>query len=262
MYKKIILNIRLIHIVWMIIYGFKYYARKIKLIFIKSFTSKEVQSFTYNLTPLNKLYLLNSVSIITGLSYVEVKKYLVELESNTEIKDSLKIISPNSHSIFSGRIINYLLIRAKKPKVAIENGIGKGINTLLMCEAIKKNLSEGFSGRYIGIDLDIDASSKLREFFTSDNFEFICSDALNYLTSTAQEVDFYFSDGCRTYAYEVMEFDCLKPKLSKNPLVITNKGRFSAALHELAVVWNKKYLYFAEEVEDHWYPGAHFGILF
>ncbi|QWD70728.1 hypothetical protein [Polynucleobacter sp. UB-Siik-W21] len=75
-------------------------------------------------------------------------------------------------------------------------------------------------------------------------------------------MDFYFSDGCRSYAYEVMEFDCLKPKLSKTPLVVTNKGRFSAALQELAVGWDKKYLYFAEEVEDHWYPGVHFGIMF
>ncbi|QWD70727.1 hypothetical protein [Polynucleobacter sp. UB-Siik-W21] len=158
MYKKIIINKRLFYIAWMVIYGFKYYAKKIKLIFIKSLTSKEVHSFTYSLTPLNKLYLLNSVSIITGLSYVEVKKYFVELESNAEIKDYLKIISPNSHSAFSVRIINYLLIRAKKPKISIENGIGEGINTLIMCEAIKKNLSEGFSGRYIGIDLNIDAS--------------------------------------------------------------------------------------------------------
>lgn len=77
-----------------------------------------------------------------------------------------------------------------------------------------------------------------------------------------QPIDFYFSDGGRSEAYEKEEFELLEKKISAHGIIVSNKLQFSNSLSNLAKKMSKKHIYFKEEPLDHWYPGSQIGIMY
>lgn len=268
--KKIAKRIPLIAIPFRLYHALKYYIPKLILIFKWSIKSKELSTFTYPLTDNNIEYLLQNVSIITDLSYEQIEFYYKEISNNIElrnyaikkIKNSNYIHTKDARFDFASRIAYYCIIRAMKPKIVVENGVELGYTGLVLCAALQKNKNEGFSGKYYGFDIDPNAGLLINDITYTDIGHIIEGESLNILSNFKDPIDFYFSDGDRSYTYEREELILIQKKLSNNGIVASNKLSFSNSLSQLAIKMNKKHIYFKEEPLDHWYPGSQIGIMF
>jgi hypothetical protein len=235
-----------------------------------SLSSRETSTYTYLLSPNNTKYLIHSVSLVTKKSFLEIEGYFNEILSNKELKSYI-IDKIKSSSVrykkdlrfdLASRIGWYAIIRANKSKVVVENGIELGYTAIVLCEAILKNKSEGFDGSYYGLDINSEAGY----FIKHDKYETIANlivgDALDSLAHFKESVDFYFSDGYRTCDYERKEFEALLKKTSSHAVIITNKLKFSDALSDASLLYNKQFITFQEDPLNHWYPGSSIGISF
>ena len=233
--------------------------------------SRETSTLTYRLTPENENYLIFLVATVTGKDIATISGYFDEIKMNTEIRDFVinKIAgSPyrNKKDLrcdFGSRIAWYAIIRANKSKVVVENGIEMGLTALALCSAIARNREEGFEGEYYGLDINPDAGYLLTGSSFTSFAKLIINDSINSLTQFENKpIDFYFSDGLRTYDYEKKEFSVLIEKIGTQAVIVTNKANFSSALAEMAKMKNRQFAYFQEQPLNHWYQGSGLGILF
>jgi predicted O-methyltransferase YrrM len=268
--KEKLKRIQLVTIPYRVFYAFKFYIHSMLMIFKCSIKSKELSTFTYNLTANNIEYLLHEISIITNMSYNNIENYYNEIRNNDRlitfvinaIKDSNYKSIKDARCEFGSRIAYYCIIRALKPEVVVENGVELGYTGIVLCTALLKNKSEGNSGKYYGFDKDPNAGFLISQKPYDDIACLIYGESLTTLASFNQPIDFYFSDGGRSYYYEKEEFRLLKEKLCKDGIVVSNKLNFSNALSQLAKEMHKKLIYFREEPLDHWYPGSHIGFMY
>lgn len=253
-----------------ILTGIRVNLPRLKLFIHWMLRSREISTYTYRLNPLSRDYLIQTVALVTSESCPQIEQYFLEIENNHELHQkivNLLMASEDRYKKdlrcdFGSRIAWYAIIRALKLKIVVENGVEQGLTAVVLNEAILKNVSEGFEGRYIGIDINSAAGYLVRDAFSSGFSKLVVDDALNAINQLDCEIDFYFSDGCRTAEYESREFDALRQKLSANSIVVSNKLRFSGELSKLARISGKRLVTFQEMPLDHWYDGSMIGILF
>jgi hypothetical protein len=234
-----------------------------------TFVSRETSTLTYPLRITNRKYLIHTASLVAGVSYAEIEKYFLEIESNQELTSSvIKGIELSGirhkkdlRCDFGSRIAWYAIIRAMKSRVVVENGVEMGLTGVALCEALLRNQSEGYPGAYIGLDINPDAGCLVRSERYLGVATLQIRDALESIDQLSHPVDFYFSDGLRTAEYEKEEFERLSGKLADNAVVISNKLKFSDVLADCSLQWKKRFVTFQEEPLNHWYPGSLFGIV-
>jgi hypothetical protein len=235
-----------------------------------AFTSKETSCYTYDLTNNNEIYLAYFISQILNKPMAEVVFYFDELKTNIEFRNEIvRLINnskykykKNSTLHYGIRLCFYAVVRINKPKILVENGIDIGFTSCVLCEAIRRNMEEGYEGKYIGIDINTQAGYLVKKNNIFDFFSTILyGDGINILESLNSEIDFYFSDGFRTRDYEIKELDVLSEKFNKNSIFITNKANFSDAFYKFSVTKNLKFSIFQEQPNNHWYNGALFGFI-
>lgn len=242
-----------------------------KKVFRYALVSKETATFTYNLSPENETYLMNLTAQVTKKDISTIERYFKELKEDLELKETiLHQISRSSFKKkkdkrcdYGNKLALYAIVRTLKPKTIVENGVEAGFTSIVVCEAVRKNKAEGFNGKFIGLDINENAGFLVKSESKYNSFsEFKCGDAIESLKSLDSKVDFYFSDGFRSYQYEQNEFSALRDKLNENAVVITNKATFSKALFELSQQLDKNYSFFKEQPAGHWYEGAGIGIMY
>ncbi len=59
-----------------------------------------------------------------------------------------------------------------------------------------------------------------------------------------------------------MEYKTIEKKLSEDSLIISDNADSTKALYDFAMKTNRKFLFFQEKPEDHWYPGGGIGVAF
>lgn len=269
-FKKYLKRFPLVTVPYKIYYALKYYVPKMILIFKWSIKSKELGTFTYKLTDNNIAYLLHNLCIITNLSYNQIENYYKELYNDDNLVKYVidKITNSKYKSIkdarcdFGSRIAYYCIVRAMKPKIVVENGVEIGYTGIVLCTALLKNKAEGFSGTYYGFDKDSDAGLLISDNPYNEISQIILGESLETLSKFTEPIDFYFSDGGRSSAYENEEFKLLQQKINEFGIVVSNKLQFSNATTQFAKQLQKKHIYFREDPLNHWYPGAHIGIVF
>lgn len=242
-----------------------------KKVFRYAIISKETATFTYNLTPENETYLMNLTAQVTKQEISIVEQYFKELNADAKFKQTiLDQIAKSSFKKkkdkrcdFGNKLALYAIVRILKPQTVVENGVEAGFTSVVICEAIRKNRAEGFGGKFIGLDINENAGYLVKSQSEYNSlFEFKYGDAIESLATFDTKIDFYFSDGFRSYQYEQREFSALQDKLNENSVVITNKATFSKALFELSRELHKTYSFFKEAPLNHWYEGAGLGIMY
>jgi predicted O-methyltransferase YrrM len=242
-----------------------------KKVFRHAVISKETATFTYNLTPENETYLMNLTAQVTKKNISIVEKYFQELKEDAKLKETiLEQIAQSSFKKkkdkrcdYGNKLALYAIVRILKPQVVVENGVEVGFTSVVLCEALRKNKNEGFNGKFIGLDINKNAGYLVKSESKYNSLSVLkCGDAIQSLKSLDTKIDFYFSDGFRSYQYEQSEFSALKDKLNENAVVITNKAKFSKALFEFSRDLSKNYSFFKEEPLDHWYEGAGLGFMY
>ena len=237
--------------------------------FTWAFTSREHYNFTYHLQPLNLRYLASFIATVTNQDYVTIEKYIREVENDDQLKRHIQQMTAESverhvadrEVRFGRRLGWYALIRATKPRIAVETGIDKGLGSCLIAAALMRNAQEGSPGKMYGLDLNPNAGYLLREPYS--NFgTIIFGDSHQTILTLPEGVDFFIHDSDHAPEHETIEFNLIKPKLSPNAFVLSDNSETTDVLLNFANANNMNFLYFSESPAKHWVQPSGIGIAF
>lgn len=249
--------------------GLKYYISQSNNLFRWLFASKEKTNFTYDLDNLNEEYLISFVSLVTGVNVEQIKKYVIELESDTKLADHIKTLThanPRAYMAdevakYGRRLGWYAIIRAKKPKLVVETGIDKGLGSCVIAAALMKNAEEGSEGHMYGTDINPRAGYLLQEPY-SNYGKILYGDSIQSLEKLSEKIDIFINDSDHSSDYEMREYETIENKLSEGALILGDNAHCSDKLCRFANRTGRVFMFFQEKPRDHWYPGAGIGAAF
>lgn len=231
--------------------------------------SKESTNFNYNLKPSNEEYLAILVSYASRKPLEEIKGYMSEIKTDEAFRQYIREkIRASEFSFradeelrFHRRLGWYAFVRALKPRLVIETGVDKGLGSCTLCAAILRNRAEGHAGRYLGTDIDPNAGYLLGPPY-SEAGEILYGDSIESLKKIDGPVDIFLNDSDHSAEYEAKEYEIIAPKLSPHAVILGDNSHATDKLMQFALRTGRKYLFFDEEPEGHWYPGGGLGIAF
>ena len=205
--------------------------RQLGMILRWAFTSKEHYNHTYHLTPLSRAYLVSYTAVICGHAEDEIEKYFRELESDEELRRSLidrAQASPDRHNSdleprYGRRLGWYALVRATKPRVVVETGVDRGLGTVVIAAALRRNAGEGFPGMLHATDI-VAACGHLMSDTYRQFAKILIGDSVESLKKFAQPVDIFIHDSDHRPEYEWAEFLAIEPRLHVGSITIDRKS--------------------------------------
>lgn len=247
----------------------RYFNKKYVQIVKWGFSSREDTNFTYDLTPDNISYLAHTISAVTKLPYTETMKYLLEVQSDTTLKETILTALENSKERryadkevrFGRRIGWYAFVRAIKPKIVIETGVDKGLGSALLCAALVKNKEEGHEGKYYGTDINPKAGYLLAGKYTAVG-EILYGDSITSLSEFKENIDLFINDSDHSSEYEYQEYLTIKPLIGDKTIILGDNSHTTSKLARFSQETGRSFIYFQEAPFNHWYPGAGIGISF
>ena len=236
---------------------------------IKDWSAKytEETNLYYDITPLNKAYLAEFISLVMGCSADKVNKLFNEIEFDDEIRSyfSKKLLNlrwSKDINIHYGRRLGwYAFVRLIKPKIIIETGVDLGVGACLLCAALLRNATEGAPGRYYGTDIRPEAGSLFGEKYATTG-EIIIGDSIQSLKKLNVSIDLFINDSDHTPDYEYSEYLTIQNKLSKNAIILGDNSESCNSLLKFSHKTGRRFLFFQEQPLNHWYPGGGIGISF
>jgi predicted O-methyltransferase YrrM len=233
------------------------------------FTSREFTNYTYDLSERNLRHLAAFVSEVTGVDYAKAEGYVAELNRDAELRDHVRsTIASSSEGHLADRVVRfgrrlgwYAIVRAVKPRVVVETGIDKGLGSVVLTAALKRNAEEGHPGRYYGTDINPRAGYLLHGEYAKYG-QCLYGDSLGSLIQLEAIVDVFINDSDHSADYEAREYEIIAPKLTPSAIVIGDNAHATDELLRFALRTGRRFLYFGEEPLDHWYPGAGIGAAF
>jgi len=247
-------------------FGLSYYRVPLRNLFAWSFRSRELANFTYSLTRLNGEYLAHTISAVTGVSFTEAMGYLLEIENDAELKEHVRVAIRSSdyrhvsdeQVSFGRRIGWYAFARILKPRVIVETGVDKGHGAVMLCAALLRNAEDGHPGRYLGTDINPDAGFLLTQPYSQVG-AILYGDSLESL-ATISSIDLFINDSDHSADYEAREYEAILPKLSYAGVILGDNSHVTDELAAFSVKHGRRFIFFREQPENHWYPGAGIGI--
>lgn len=247
----------------------RFHTARLRQIFGWLFTSREDTNFTYNLTPDNKLYLANMISAISGASVEVIQNLFREVETDDMLRQHIltktraapyRIVADNRVE-FGRRLGWYALVRLLKPGVVIETGVDKGLGAVLLCSALLRNRAEGKPGRYFGTDIALKAGYLLSEQYAEVG-QILYGDSIESLQQFTEPIDLFINDSDHSANYEYDEYETIISKLAPMGIILGDNAHVTSKLAQFSGKYNRRFLYFQEVPQDHWYPGAGIGFSF
>ncbi len=265
--KDTLRSIRVLNFFRRIYTASTYYNSKYIQILKWGFTSKEDTNFTYDLTEANTLYLSHLLAVVTQKDIATILGYIDEVKQNNELRDDI-INTIKTHPfkniadlnpLFGRRVGWYALVRALKPKVIIETGVDKGLGSVLLCSGLLKNREEGFEGEYYGTDINPKAGYLLTEKYQQVG-KILYGDSIKSLAKFEKKIDLFINDSDHSSEYEYQEYVTIQHILSDDAVILGDNAHITDKLAVFSKEKNRAFLYFQENPQNHWYPGAGIGI--
>lgn len=225
-------------------------------------SSREHTNYTYDLTERNREHLAWWVSAITGRPVAEARGHLTEV-----LQDDDLVAHVREHTLRSsrrgladttvrlGRRIGwYALLRALQPEHVIETGTDKGLGSVVLASALLRN----GHGRLTTIDVNPESGYLVTGRY-GEVVDRVVGDSVAVLGSGEQPVDVFLHDSLHTFEYETAELSAVAPRLSPQAVVLSDNAHLSDALARWAEAGGRRFSFFAEQPEGHWYPGDGIG---
>ena len=73
-------------------------------------------------------------------------------------------------------------------------------------------------------------------------------------------IDLFINDSDHSANYEKAEYELVRSKLSPRAIVLGDNAHVTSELAEFSMLHGRRFVFFSEEPEDHWYKGAGIGI--
>lgn len=229
--------------------------------------SRETTNFTYKITPLSRAYLINLLSNVTEVSVEKLEEYAQELEKDENLSKHVhegtlasnrKIIA-DEKTHFGRRLGWYLLVRAKKPKIVVETGIDKGLGAIVLCSALLRNTKEGFSGKYLGLDINPEAGFLLKGIYASVG-TIVLGDSAKTIPTLPTPIDIFVNDSDHSATHEELEYGLIQGMLSAGSIIIGDNAHCNDRLLMFSKKTGRKFAFWSEKPQDHWYPGGGIGL--
>ncbi len=233
-------------------------------------TSRETTNFTYDLTELNLTHLAGFVSGVTGATLAQAEAMIAELAADKELAEHVRVQTQNAGprgelsdlvARYARRAGWYALVRLTKPRLVVETGVEKGLGSVVLCAALRKNAAEGHPGRYLGTDIDTGAGWMLKGPYAEVG-KILYGDSIESLKTITDPIDFFINDSDHSSDYERREYETIAGKLSDRAIILGDNAHVTPEIYNFARKSGRKFLYFQERPKDHWYPGAGIGAAF
>lgn len=229
-----------------------------KVVLVWLARSREHTNFTYDVTPRNLRQLAWFVATLTDTPVERVEELQIELLSDLALRGRVAERAENmtrkglsdAEAHYGRRVVWYTLTRILRPKVVVETGVDKGLGTIVIGNALFRNVREGYPGRCIAIDINAEAGQLL----TSDLAGVVdlrFGDALALLKDL-EGIDIFIHDSNHDYTHEQAELALAFARLSPSGLLLSDAASASDALDDFARTNNLSYSYIAEEPARHW----------
>ena len=233
------------------------------------YKSKELTNLTYDLSELNKEYLISLVSHVTQRPRGEIARYVDELETDEALKRQIRmktLESPlsfvaDAEARYGRRVGWYAFARALKPRVIVETGVDKGLGACVLTSALLRNSEEGFGGYYYGTDNDPNAGYLLSSCQRKVGV-ILRGDSIESILNLDKTIDLFVNDSDHSADYEAREYQVVSTKLAAGAVILGDNAHVTSELLEFSLAMGRSFLFFREEPAEHWYPGAGIGISF
>jgi len=155
---------------------------------------------------------------------------------------------------FGRRVGWYALIRALRPEHVVETGTDKGLGSVVMAAALLKN----GSGRLTTIDIN-PASGYLIGGAYAQVTTALIADSVAAISSMDCGVGLFIHDSDHSAEHETSELLALESKLLPKALVLSDNAHATDSLMRWAFDTGRRFLFFEEHAERHWYRGGGIG---
>jgi hypothetical protein len=162
---------------------------------------------------------------------------------------------------WSRRLGWYAVARALKPRLIVETGVDKGHGALILCAALRRNAAEGHVGRYVGTDINPNAGYLLGKPYDAHG-QLMIGDSIASLRTLTQPIDVFINDSDHSADYEYAEYQTIAPLLRAASVIIGDNSHVTDKLPRFAAETGRRFLFFREEPDAHWYAGAGIGFSF
>jgi len=230
---------------------------------------RELANFTYDLTPHNLNDLAHVVAIVSRKPVDEVRSYIDEARHDADLNHAIRQAMAKRAEIYDARLISpfgrrlgwYAFARALKPRLIVETGVERGHGALILCAALIRNAAEGSQGHYLGTDIDANAGWLLTGNYARVG-KVLYGDSLESLKQVSGPIDLFINDSDHSAEYEYREYQTIRAKLSPRAIILGDNAHTNDRLATFSEENGRHFLFFKEEPERHWYPGAGIGISF
>jgi predicted O-methyltransferase YrrM len=249
--------------------GLSYFSGPLREMALWLVRSKETTNWTYNLERTNISYLSAFLAEITGASYGEMTGYIEEIESDEKLRTHIAdAVTTGTRSRISDREVRYgrrvgwyALVRTLKPKSVVETGVDKGLGACVITAALLKNRAEGYPGDYYGTDINPSAGELLcGEYATCGRV--LYGDSLESLRNLDTTIDLFINDSDHSAEYEDREYQTIESKLSTGAMIVGDNCHETDKLLTFALATDRRFLFFHERPDRHWYRGGGIGVAF
>jgi Methyltransferase domain len=225
--------------------------------------SREHTNFTYDLTALNSEHLAWWVADVAGVPVAEARGYMGEVEQDGDLTRHVQAATQASERRgladrevrLHKRIGWYALVRALRPVHVVETGTDKGLGSVVLAAALLRN----GSGKLTTLDINSDAGYLISGDYATVT-DLRIGDSLDALTGTEEPVDFFLHDSLHTREHEFAEYEAVTPRLTERAVVLSDNAHVTDALPNWAERTGRRFTYFQERPDHHWYPGGGIGL--
>lgn len=242
-----------------------YYSKKLEMINNWAWRDTETSNFYYKLTPFNRDHLAQLISSVTAERYEKIVQYFEELEGDVELRKHLEHVLKgtqygNDIEIDYGRRLGwYTFVRVLKPKVVVETGVDHGVGSCVLASALLRNIAEGHEGKYYGTEIRPEAGQLFCGKYATVG-KILYDDSITSLKKLDENIDLFVNDSDHSDEYEYREYLTVAEKLSDHAVILGDNSHVTDSLSRFSREQGRKFIFFSEKPEDHWYPGAGIGI--
>lgn len=202
------------------------------------------------------------MSTVTGASAKECSAWIAEALSDEDLKKHVRTAVDRSDrrgladlDVRIGRRAGwYAVIRALRPEHVIETGTDKGLGSVVIAAALLRN----GRGRLTTMDINPVAG-----YFISGRYSEVTSlvigDSIARLNSLPHDIGLFIHDSDHSAEHEKRELEAVEPALISDARVLSDNSHATDSLLDWAELTGRRFLYFQERPESHWYPGAGIG---
>lgn len=235
---------------------------KIRRIFFWTFRSYEIGAGNYETKEENQLELCATISVVSKCQISEILKFRDEINNDINIKKIVReaIISSEERYFhdtpknYGRRLKFYLLVRALKPGLVVEAGVDRGLGALLINKALERNISEGYPGEYLGIEIE---SGKNSFFFHRGEITTGCityGDSIVSLRNLRKPVDLFIHETISKKEHIIEQLNIINDKISIAGVITLPWSTPEVFEFASANKWNL--LTHQDKPLNHWYDGS------